>query len=100
MCDTRELTSTEYKKINEIMDNFDFRRVYKVMKFLDWAWHLDGKMEVPTESDIRRHARELLERLYQENLYCVECGGFRATKSNGDLSLSFILEDWTYYESN
>ena len=54
-------------KVDEILEEFDFAKVHKVMKSLDWCWgfwddrdcykHLD---EVPDEYALRKVARKLL----------------------------------------
>ena len=49
--------------IDDIMDNFDFSKVGKVMKFLDWKVSIaNGTLEfkVPDEIDLRKIARQLL----------------------------------------
>lgn len=48
-----------YDRIEEeILDHFDFAKVQKVMEFMDWTWYdTDG---VPSISDIRKKAREML----------------------------------------
>ena len=41
------------KEINNIIDNFDFEKVHRVMKFLDWRIRNDeDKIEVPSVSQL------------------------------------------------
>jgi len=49
---------TEQELIDEVMDEFDYDRVQKVMEFLDWTWvTVDG---VLTISDLKRRTRKML----------------------------------------
>ena len=46
------------KEINNIIDNFDFEKVHRVMKFLDWRTRNDeDKIEVPNVSQLIKEAR-------------------------------------------
>ena len=42
----------------DILNNFDFQKVYVVMKSLNWTWYPKG---VPTVDDITFSARERIE---------------------------------------
>lgn len=44
------LTEKQQEIVDEIMDNFDFEKVHKVMVALNWGWHGNG---VPGLSDIK-----------------------------------------------
>lgn len=49
--------------IDDIMNNFDFSKVGKVMKFLDWKVYVANEtfeFKVPDEIDLRKIARQLL----------------------------------------
>lgn len=46
--------------IDDIMDNFDFNKVAKCMKALNWKW-IAVPEGIPEESDIRKAARKLLQ---------------------------------------
>lgn len=90
--------------INEILDNFNFEKVKKVMDFLNWEWF--GSNGVPEIYELRQHARKLMNTAVTECLksketdYFTECGGFRVecNKYKDDpkiyLRLSFNLESW------
>ena len=87
-------------QIEEILENFDFDRVYKVMQHLDWKW--DGD-EVPNHYQLIRQARKLLEEAVKygyNNHHEVSMGGFKATFDNGDLTLEFIVDKYTSYKDN
>ena len=47
------------KQIEDIMDEFNFGEVQKVMESLDWTWSETGC--VPEEYDLRKGARKLLK---------------------------------------
>jgi hypothetical protein len=94
--------------IKDIMDNFDFDKVYEAMDALDWKW----RGETPSLYDLREEADRLLwgaakSRLgdfkdeYWEIPIMNGCGGFEAkawcnedkTKITG-LDLAFIVTSW------
>ena len=86
-----------YKVVEDILDEFNFERVLKTMEALDWSYyHVDGPMYI---SDLRRAAREVLNRAYEmecKDWILVRSGGFQATKAyfgNGEytLTLDFVV---------
>lgn len=88
---------TEQEDINEIMDEFDFVKVKKVMDALDWEWGSEG---VPYIGDMRKHVRELFTIASVNNsemVYAVSSGGFHILRTifPGDskryYSLSFVV---------
>ncbi len=94
--------------INEIIENFDFDRVHKVMRFLNWTWRSDS--ESPTMGKLVLEAMSMLSKVYDEALKNKEdsymaCGGFHYSaclnedKTEVDiLMLKFVLSEWEYYE--
>ena len=89
--------------VNEIMDWFDFRKVAKVMEFLNWKWYFDGIDGVPAEGDIRALARQLMNEAYDRAVatgknYQGGTGGFYIEVDMTDdepwIKLSFILNEW------
>jgi hypothetical protein len=91
---------TKQELIDEVMDNFDFGKVAKTMKALDWVW-ATTEFYIPEESDIRKHARGLLNKAYdgaisKEDNYTVATGGFEAAYEIDYkvLSLRFIVSSW------
>ena len=87
------------EKINEIMENFDFENVHKVMVALEWEWSFSrGGSGIPSVKSLKERAGELLSDV--EDLICEgdtitsSSGGFEAKYHDGCLSLSFIVEEW------
>lgn len=78
--------------IDEIMDEFDFDRVYKTMVALNWTWHSTNG--VPNISDLRKSARGLLKSAVEYDQVMVSSGGFVAYKEDGILGLRFELTDY------
>ena len=97
------------KMIEDIMDEFDFKRIQSVMDHLNWQWAGEG---VPTIESLRKTAERLLRGAIKSRLgeYKNEhhhigivngTGGFEAkawcdeTKTKiVALDLKFILESW------
>lgn len=82
----------------EIHENFDFKKVYDVMKAIDWHWYF-GKdkydkdlMGIPSIDTIKNTAYDLLKQSYDEEKQ-ISTGGFSAWWDNGELGLSFTLEE-------
>ena len=88
--------------IDEVMDNFDFNRVAKVMEALNWTWHVT--LGVPFEPDIRAQARKMMIQVpekHQPNMELnVSTGGLKVIggyNPMGDLdliSLEFVVAEW------
>ena len=83
------MTTEAYQnQIDEIIDNFEFGKVRKMMGATDWTWGDDG---VPDEPDLREEARRLLKETVRKDLYCCGTGGFMAINQDGCLSLYWGL---------
>lgn len=83
-------------RINQIMDWFDFRKVYDTMVALEWKW---GE-ETPFEAEIREQARKLLNQLVKvTDCAAIGTGGLVAYRENGELGLRFIVCDWSVIEN-
>jgi len=81
-------------QIDDIMDNFDFRKVLRTMRLLEWKWaDVEGKRKVPEERHLRSTARCLLKRAAAEKVVAGS-GGFVAAYAAGWLSLSFVVADY------
>jgi len=87
------------EKIEQIMENFDFEKVHKVMVALGWEWYLGrGGSGIPSVKSLKERAGELLSNV--DDLICEgdtitsSSGGFEAKYADGCLSLSFIVEEW------
>ena len=90
-------------KIDDIMENFDFERVHKVMDMLEWRWG-SAKNGVPSVEELKKEAKRLLVSACVEKNH-ISTGGFKAVfeKSTGwgldndddpYVGLEFILEEW------
>lgn len=104
-----------YKLIDEILNSFDFAKVYKVMSALNWTWHDDQThcSVNPTLEEIKKAAHELLSEAANLRLEAyidthydfpieVFTGGFAAIAwCNEDkdkivkLELKFIVSEWS-----
>lgn len=57
------------EQIDDIMDEFDFDKVHKIMEFLNWEWWFEGnEKRVPEVCELRKKAREHLR-------HVARCGG-------------------------
>lgn len=80
------------KRIEEILNEFDFRSVRRVMVLLNWTWaSVDG---IPTEKDLRNRARYLLQEVSKSKYQRNATGGFVAERDDDDgaLSLYFYVD--------
>lgn len=114
---TKDVTGLQKKFqsiIDEIMDNFDFHKVHKVMKCLGWKWAF-SENGIPEIYELKEEARRLLnECLYSiiqnaEESWNIATGGFKVHATNYKdaeveddefhigLSLSFEVEEWNAY---
>lgn len=89
------------RQITDIMNWFNFNKVWKVMEHLNWGWANTGG-EVPSVSQIRDHAQKLLEHVDEdfESNGWIACGGFKAEKVEGRLALYFIVEMWDNFDTD
>lgn len=99
--------------VEDVLDEFDFDKVHRVMDLLDWKWASSIINEegngVPSKSALRKHARESLmdaaKRAYkEEEPYSSFSGGFLvraewdSRTSKIYLRLSFEVESWDNYD--
>jgi hypothetical protein len=97
------------KAINDIIENFNWEKVYNAMYALGWTWH-DSEGETPTTGMLFRCAMGLLHDAYDgaekdKCDYLVGTGGFRAqaivsedTKEVESLRLAFEVCSWESYD--
>jgi hypothetical protein len=79
------------KKIEDILDEFNFEKVHKAMEALDWTWHDSG---VPTIAELRRSARRLLNKVAEHDGDIeMSGGGFQVQKEYGDIGLFFYIDN-------
>lgn len=103
----RELTIKEQAMIDEIMDEFEFEKVKKVMDCLKWKWcKSEGEnyyFEVPSLREIKRRGRSLLKDAIlkigkNEKDFYINIGGFVVEINRYDddeeliISLAFEIE--------
>lgn len=77
------------QEIEQILDNFDFEKVYKVMKTLRWEWNFCGEYHIPNSEELRTEAARLLTIADGDIYQSVTAGGFVATKDETGLRLIF-----------
>lgn len=94
--------------VEQVMSNFDFDRVKKVMDFLKWEWaSQDGEFKIPSTYELiefaKRELWNVLERSYETKIDMqTMCGGFKVKVEWYDdecyLTLSFVLTQWSENE--
>jgi len=87
---------TKQEQLDEIMDNFDFHKVQRVMVFLEWEYSGEGANYIPEESELRRRARKLLNQCIELNT-TISTGGFEAIGTD-DIKLSFVVEEYECWD--
>lgn len=57
-----DLTSADHDAIWDIMNNFDFHQIHRVMKLTQWGWYNPdcNSMKVPDIQNLRDTARRML----------------------------------------
>lgn len=94
------ITERQQQAIDDVMDQFDFERVHRVMTFLQWMWSDEqGSLNVPELSDVRRFARRIMKNTMSESNakggpFYIESGGFCCHVEDEVLNLKFVIEDW------
>lgn len=88
--------------ITDIMEDFDFEKVRKVMLMLDWKWDIgNGEMTVPSVYRMTKKAEQLLRDAAKDygkkDHHTISSGGFTATLYEDMLTLSFELEEVTAF---
>lgn len=91
-----------YEEIEDILDNFDFEKVKKVMDALDWNYW-DSVDSHITIAELRKMARRLLKEAYSaspSDQWFSACGGFEVERRMypGDTKnyfyLKFVVAEW------
>jgi len=77
----------ESKKIQYIIENFDFKSVHDIMKETNWEWHSCGG--VPSVREIKDSAHNILTETIKNKVNGLASGGFETKNRNGKLSLVF-----------
>ena len=89
------------EEIKDIITKFDFEKVYKTMKALDWQWKWNWLQDnkyvsgIPSISYLKDHAEELLRKALKEKSTHYS-GGFRASYdlTINAVKLEFILASY------
>ena len=90
-------------QIEDLLDEFDFDKVKKVMDCLEWTY-FDSPDKQVNISELRRMARRVLEIVYNADPspdYWTACGGFDATRymypgdSQKYITLKFVATEWS-----
>lgn len=76
---------------DKIMRDFNFKRVLRTMKALNWKWAKNKS--VPSMADLKETALMLLNDCMKPDCIGMATGGFYATRTNGLLRLSFCVAD-------
>ena len=91
------------EQVEDLLDEFDFYKVQKVMEALDWKY-FDSVDKVPSIGELRKMARYLLNLTYSADPnpdYLTGSGGFEVTRYMypGDpakyLTLKFVVTEWS-----
>jgi hypothetical protein len=88
-------------KIEHIMGNFDFKKVRKVMKALNWKWAHSKKMARPKLPELRSMAYSLLRGAADDVSGPTShqaCGGFIANRDGSTLTLMFSVAEWDTFD--
>ena len=81
-------------QIDEIMDNFEFGKVCKMMRAVDWN-HYSSDYDEIQEFDLRKMARKLLNNacdIFVKEFAQVSCGGFIATLEEDESGFVLTLK--------
>ena len=91
-----------YEEIEDILDNFDFEKVKKVMDAVDWKYWNSPDSQI-TITELRKTARYLLKEAYNtaaSDQWLVATGGLEVRRfmCPGDtkkyLYLKFVVTEW------
>jgi len=77
-------------QIEQVIKDFDFKSVQKVMKALDWKWI--GSDDIPTVKEMKDTVRGLIQKLQDDSLAMIGTGGFFVVRNGDDFVLSFEIE--------
>ena len=91
-----------YEEIEDILDNFDFEKVKKVMDALEWTYY-DSADSTVSIAELRKTARRLLIDVYNafnSDHWYLSSGGFEAERrmypgeTKKYLFLKFVAAEW------
>jgi hypothetical protein len=92
------------KVVDEIMTNFDFPKVHKVMKKLKWKWaSSQTEDKIPSQYELHKKAEQLIRDAMERKVSFIT-GGFVVRYRQGvdpttgffeDVTLSFEVTSWS-----
>ncbi len=81
-----------FNNVDLVLQEFDFDKVHKAMKALDWKWNSCNG--VPSKQNLKDTARSLLTDLLNSDYTEVGTGGFTAVRhSFKEVELRFCIDD-------
>jgi hypothetical protein len=93
-----KLTDKQESIIEDILMQFNFHKVRRVMEFLEWTWC--GNSESPSINELRNEARNYLEHAFNylntssnQSYAMSSSGGFTAYAYENSASLAFNAEE-------
>ena len=86
---------------SKVVDQFDFKKVRKIMKKLDWKWGAYNDARVPKVEEMQETCWDLLnsvlDNLEEIPAGSASTGGFEVYLENsGNLGIKFVLESAEY----
>ena len=96
----KELSKAEKQRmINNVLDSFDFVKVQKAMKAVNWTWATCNG--VPSIRALMAKAEDLLwQVLNNDEMQNISTGGLTAELYDDVLSLTFTFEETEAYVDN
>ena len=93
------------KMVEEVMEDFDFDKVHRIMVMTEHRWaNMNCTESVPSLYRIMKRAEELLRTCAShygdKDNFSTSCGGFTATLDEGTLSLRYVPEEETAYDTD
>ena len=76
-----------------IKKEFDWDRLVDAMNAVEWFWSTAQGAKVPSKKELRGCARDLAYKAFKQPDTSYVTGGFYAMYSDGNLNLSFRMED-------
>lgn len=116
--DYSKITPEQRLAIDEVMDEFEFEKVERHMKAVNWGWSAptpedEWNVEIPTLSDIKAACRRLLVNAFTAVTMVKEtdsdyngpcyssCGGFTVYAwPDNRCQVFFSVDDWWYEPEN
>ena len=87
------------EKFEQVLDEFDFIKIYNIMKFLEWKWH--DADENPGVNEMIRNCKRLFQNCLDMYIRDGErgfsgSGGFEIEINNNHIDLRFVIESAEY----